>query len=124
MTIEPPPERRIAGMQCFTDRNTPSRLIAVCRRQSASVISTMVGAPTPMPAFDTSTSRRLKRFSISATISIQRSLVGHVLAQIDRLAARTGDGLDDLGAAAIVDIGDDHLRALARQRRRACRADA
>ena len=58
MTTEPPPPLRIAGMQCFTDRNTPSRLIAVCRRQSASVISVIDGTEIPMPAFETSMSSR------------------------------------------------------------------
>jgi hypothetical protein len=49
---------RIGGRQCFTDKNTPSRLIAVCRRQSASDISVIVGTEMPMPAFETSTSSR------------------------------------------------------------------
>src|SRR5216683_5927222 len=40
MTIDPPPARRIAGTAYFTDRNTPSRFTAVCRRQSANDIST------------------------------------------------------------------------------------
>ena len=58
MMTEPPPVLRIAGRQCFTDRNTPSRLIAVCRRQSASDISVIDGTEMPMPAFETSTSSR------------------------------------------------------------------
>jgi len=37
--MELPPARRIAGTAYLTDRNTPSRLTAVCRRQSASDIS-------------------------------------------------------------------------------------
>jgi hypothetical protein len=32
MIMEPPPARRIAGTEYFADRNTPSRLTAVCRR--------------------------------------------------------------------------------------------
>ena len=51
-------------------------------------------------------------------------LVGDVLPQIDRFAAGARDGLHHIGAAAIVDVGDDHLRALARERRRTRRADA
>src|SRR5204862_2774488 len=39
ITIEPPPDFLINGRQYFTDRNTPSRLIAVWRRQSARLIS-------------------------------------------------------------------------------------
>src|SRR5260370_26948301 len=38
--IQPPPARRIGGTPYFTDRNTPSRLTAVWRRQSANDIST------------------------------------------------------------------------------------
>jgi hypothetical protein len=58
MITEPPPVLRIGGRQCFTDKNTPSRLIAVCRRQSESDISVIVGTAMPMPAFETSTSSR------------------------------------------------------------------
>ena len=61
MTIEPPcPARRIAGMQYFTDRNTPSTLIAICRRQSFSDMS-MALPMMPMPALATMMSSRPKR---------------------------------------------------------------
>jgi hypothetical protein len=74
MMIEPPPPLlRIAGRQCFTDRNTPSRLIAVCRRQSSSDISVIDDTDIPMPAFDTRMSSRPKRFSTSVTTSTQRA---------------------------------------------------
>jgi hypothetical protein len=53
MTTEPPPERRINGMPYFTVRNTPSTLIAICRRQSASDMSS-AEPMIPMPAFATS----------------------------------------------------------------------
>ena len=72
MMMEPPPCLRISGRLYLTDRNTPSRLIAVCLRQSASDMSTMDGTAMPMPAFDTRMSSRPKRRSISATISAQR----------------------------------------------------
>jgi hypothetical protein len=49
---------RIAGRQCFTDKNTPSRLIAFCRRQSSKVISVIDGTDMPMPALETNTSSR------------------------------------------------------------------
>jgi hypothetical protein len=49
---------RIAGRQCLTDRNTPSRLIAVCLRQSAIDISVMSGTEMPMPALETRISSR------------------------------------------------------------------
>jgi hypothetical protein len=39
MMIEPPPVRRIAGTQCFTDKKALSRLTAICRRQSSRCIS-------------------------------------------------------------------------------------
>lgn len=70
--MEPPPARRMAGMLCLTERKTPSTLIAICRRQSASVMSTML-VMMPMPAFETSTSSRPKRCSAAATTSAQRS---------------------------------------------------
>jgi hypothetical protein len=37
--MEPPPARRSAGTAYFTERNTPSRFTAVCRRQSTNDIS-------------------------------------------------------------------------------------
>jgi hypothetical protein len=47
-------------MQCFTDRkHTPSYMIAVCRRQSASDISTIGRHGEPMDGIETSTSRAL-----------------------------------------------------------------
>gem|GEM_PF-5130724 len=70
---EPPPRLRIAGKQCFTDKNTPSRLIAVCRRQSSSDMCTIDGTEIPMPALETRISSRPKRCSMSATTSIQRA---------------------------------------------------
>src|SRR5437588_1086627 len=56
MMIEPPPARRIAGTAYLTDRNTPSRFTAVCRRQSANVISTALHKM-PIPALATITSK-------------------------------------------------------------------
>ena len=58
ITIEPPPDLRISGRQYLTDRNTPSRLTAVCRRQSARLISTIDGTMMPMPALATMMSSR------------------------------------------------------------------
>ena len=72
MMMEPPPARRMAGTACFTDRNTPSRLIAVCRRQSASDMSKIEQAM-PMPALENRTSSRPNRFSVSATTACQRA---------------------------------------------------
>ena len=116
MMIEPPPPlRRIAGKQCFTERNTPSRLIAVCRRQSSSDISVIDGTEMPMPAFDTRMSSRPKRFSISATTSTQRGLAGHILMQEHRLMAGLLDAGDDLGPPELIDIGHRNRGALARQ---------
>ncbi len=67
MTMEPPfPARRIAGIQYFTERNTPSTLIAICRRQSASDIS-IAGPMMPMPALATRISSRPNRFSAVST---------------------------------------------------------
>ena len=45
-----------------------------------------------------------------------RRLVAHVVMKVARLAARLGDALDDALAQRVVDIGDQHRRALARQR--------
>jgi hypothetical protein len=73
MMTEPPPVLRIKGRPYFTDRKTPSRLIAVCRRQSASVMSTIDGVPMPMPALETNMSSRPKRLSMSPTTSAQRA---------------------------------------------------
>jgi hypothetical protein len=72
MMMEPPPVRRISGRECFTERNTPSRLTAVCRRQSASDMSTIDGTDIPMPALETRMSSRPKRVSTSAATSTQR----------------------------------------------------
>ena len=58
MMMEPPlPARRIAGIQYLTERNTPSTLIAIWRRQSFNGMS-MVVAMIAMPAFATMMSRR------------------------------------------------------------------
>jgi len=63
--MEPPPARRIAGTAYLTDRNTPWRLTAVCRRQSASDIS-IAPHKIPMPALTTITSNRPKRRSVAS----------------------------------------------------------
>jgi hypothetical protein len=65
MMIEPPPARRMAGTAYFTDRNTPSRLIAVCRRQSANDIS-MALHRMPIPALAIITLSRPKRRSVAS----------------------------------------------------------
>jgi hypothetical protein len=65
MMMEPPPARRMAGTAYFTDRNTPSRLTAVCRRQSASDISIALHKM-PIPALATITSKRPKRRSVAS----------------------------------------------------------
>ena len=71
ITIDPPsPDFRISGIVCFTVRNTPSTLIAICRRQSASDIS-IAGPMIPIPALATTISSRPKRFSVAAATSIQ-----------------------------------------------------
>src|SRR5260221_9872269 len=54
LTIEPPPPARIKGRPCFTPRNTPSRLIDSCLRQSARLIS-VIGPEIAIPALLTST---------------------------------------------------------------------
>jgi hypothetical protein len=59
MMMEPPPTRRIAGTAYFTDRNTSSRFTAVCRRQSANDMSTVLHK-IPMRALATITSKRDK----------------------------------------------------------------
>jgi hypothetical protein len=64
MMMEPPSARRIAGTAYFTDRNTPSRFTAVCRRQSAKQVSTALHK-IPMPALATITSNRPKRCSVA-----------------------------------------------------------
>jgi len=51
--MEPPPARRIAGTAYFTQRKTPSRFTAVCRRQSVNDISTALHKiPIPLGGFD------------------------------------------------------------------------
>src|SRR5215470_3979803 len=65
MMMEPPPARRIAGTAYFTERNTPSRLIAVCRRQSASDISIALHRM-PIPALAIITLRCPKRRSVAS----------------------------------------------------------
>src|SRR5215467_5633315 len=70
--IEPPPARRIAGMTCFTERKTPSRLIVCWRRQSARDICSR-GTIKPMPALATITSMRPKLFSAAAMTCGQRA---------------------------------------------------
>jgi hypothetical protein len=72
MMIEPPPARRIAGTAYLTDRNTPSRLTGVCRRQSVNDIS-IAWHKMPIPAFATITSRRPKRRSAVSIIAGQVS---------------------------------------------------
>jgi hypothetical protein len=70
--MEPPPARRIAGTAYFTDRNTPSRFTAVCRRQSANDISTPLHM-IPIQAFATITSRRPQSRSVASITSGQLS---------------------------------------------------
>jgi hypothetical protein len=65
MIIDPPPARRMAGTTYFTERKTPSRFTAVCRRQSANDISTALHR-IPMPALATITSSRPKRRSVAS----------------------------------------------------------
>ena len=65
MMLPPSPETRISGIECFTPRNTPSRLTAVWRRQFSSVIS-RIDPPMPMPALLTRMSSRPSRALISA----------------------------------------------------------
>jgi len=70
--MEPPPARRIAGTAYFTERNTPSRFTAVCRRKSANDISTALHM-IPIPAFETITSKRPKRRSLASITAGQLS---------------------------------------------------
>ena len=105
MMIEPPPARRIAGTAYFTDRNTPSRLIAVCRRQSANDIS-MALHRMPIPALAITTLSCPKRRSV-ASISPGQSLDTHILMQTDRLASSGDDLIHHRPSAGIVDVGDD-----------------
>src|SRR5258708_10561231 len=108
MMMEPPPARRIAGTAYFTDRNTPSRLTAVCRRQSANDISTALHN-IPIPALATITSKRPKRRSVASIIPGQVSSRSDILMKVDRLAAGTADLVHHVSAANIVQVGDDHL---------------
>jgi hypothetical protein len=71
MMIEPPPARRMAGTAYFTDRNTPSRLIAVCRRQSANDIS-MALHRMPIPALAIITLSCPKRRSAASITRLLR----------------------------------------------------
>jgi hypothetical protein len=74
MTIEPPPARRIAGTAYLTDKNTPSRLTAVCRRQSANDISIALHRIS-IPALATITSKRPKRCSMASITPGQLSSI-------------------------------------------------
>jgi hypothetical protein len=97
--MEPPPARRIAGTAYFTDRNTPSRFTAVCRRQSANDMSTVLHK-IPMPALATITSKRPKRCSV-ASITPARFPQELPLMKVDRLAAGTADLARHVSAASI-----------------------
>ena len=115
MMIEPPPVWRISGRQCFTDRNTPSRLIAVCRRQSSSDIcddrrhrdsDAGIGNQDVEPAV---------AFSDFGHHFHPARLAGHILMQEHRLVAGLLDAGDNFRALEIIDIGDDDRGAFARQ---------
>src|SRR6476646_6005253 len=99
--MEPPPARRIAGTAYFTDRNTPSRFTAVCRRQSASDISTALHKM-PIPALATITFKRPKRRSVASDHTGPALLEADVLMQEDRLAAGTADLVHHVPASGIV----------------------
>jgi hypothetical protein len=52
LMIDPPPDAMMAGAAYRIDKNTPSRLTEVTRRQSASDVST-IGCGVPIPALGT-----------------------------------------------------------------------
>src|ERR1700740_1917609 len=91
MMIEPPPARRMAGTAYFTDRNTPSRLIAVCRRQSANDIS-MAGdlSDTPQRFRDGPAAR----VSVNAKRDhgFQQVIIRHATRFLEQLSGSAGYG--------------------------------
>jgi hypothetical protein len=120
--MEPPPARRIAGTAYFADRNTPSRLTAVCRRQSANDISIALHR-IPMPALATITSKRpeatLGGFDHAGPVLLDT----YVLMQEHRLAAGASDIVNHGLAAGIIQVGNHYLGAFTRQCCRTSRAN-
>jgi hypothetical protein len=118
--IEPPPARRIAGTAYLTDRNTPSRFTAVCRRQSANVISIALHKM-PIPALATITSKPpLGGFDYCRPAILHT----YVLMKIDRFAAGAANLLRHCLASGIVQVDYHDFGAFSREARRTSGANA
>ncbi|MEY9763981.1 hypothetical protein ABH988_004766 [Bradyrhizobium ottawaense] len=115
MTIEPPPCLRISGRQCLTERNTPSRLIAV--------LLAPVGERHVDDRWHGDADAGIGDENIEPAVELgdfgddidPALLAGDVLLQEYRLAAGFRHALGELGPAQLIDVGDDNGRALARE---------
>ena len=123
LTIEPPPDCRIAGTPCLQPRNTPSTLIDSMRRHCSTVsVSKVAGKGPEMPALLTSPLSLPSRASMSSMMRFQSaSCGGVVLLEAAPLPPICCTVSSPPGA---IDVGHDHRRAFGGEQLRGGAADA